>query len=150
MDLELIVGAIIGGIIATYVLLVMSLWINRFGLPRLDFARAMTNLTYGEQFGGEGPYWAGTIVIYFNGVIFALLFSTVVGQYLPGIPVFRGAVWGVFLWFMSGIFFVPLILREGFFLSHIHKMAWFSSLIVHGLWGIIVGWLSPIAGFTPS
>lgn len=146
MPLDAIVTTIIAGIIATYGLVVMALWAFRLGLPRLDFSRAMAELTYGQSFEGQAPYWAGQAVIYLNGIFFALIYATVVARYLPGIPIVKGAIWGVFLFLVSGVFFVPLFMREGFFLSHIHKNAWITSLMVHGVWGLIVGWLSPIQG----
>lgn len=146
MGLEFIITSIIGGVIATYVLLAMAAWSHRLGLPRLDFAKAMAGLTFSESFEGrDPPYWAGMAVVYMNGVLFALIFSTVVAQYLPGIPVVRGALWGIILYFASCLFYVPLYLREGFFLSHVHKHAWITSGMVHGLYGIVVGWLCPIA-----
>ena len=144
MPLESIVITIIAGIIATYGLVVMALWAFRIGLPRLDFSRAMAELTYGESFEGQAPYWAGQAVIYLNGIFFALIYATVVAQYLPGTPLVKGVIWGGVLFVMSGVFFVPLFMREGFFLSHIHKNAWITSAMVHGVWGLIVGWLSPI------
>ena len=144
MPLESIIVTIIAGIVATYGLLVIALWAGGLGLPRLDFSRAMAELTYGESFEGQAPYWAGQAVIYLNGIFFALIYATVVGKYLPGPDLLRGAIWGAILWFVSGVFFVPLFLKEGFFLSHIHKNAWATSAMVHGVWGMIVGWLSPI------
>ncbi len=144
MPLESIVITIIAGIIATYGLLVMALWAFRLGLPRLDFSRAMAELTYGESFEGQAPYWAGQLVIYLNGIFFALIYATVVARYLPGPDLVKGVIWGGILFVMSGVFYVPLFLREGFFLSHIHKNAWITSAMVHGVWGMIVGWLSPI------
>lgn len=148
MTLEFLVHSILVGILASYGLLASALWSHNLGLPRLDFSRAMANLTYGEQFDGNPPYWPGMFVIYFNGVIFALVFSSMVGQFLPGSALFRGALYGLILWTLSGVFYVPVILREGVFLSHIHKYAWFTSLIVHGIYGSIVGWLAPIRGWT--
>ncbi len=144
MPLESVVITIIAGIIATYGLVVMALWAFRLGLPRLDFSRAMAELTYGESFEGQAPYWAGQAVIYLNGIFFALIYATVVAQYLPGPDLVKGAIWGGVLFLISGVFFVPLFMREGFFLSHIHKNAWITSAMVHGVWGLIVGWLSPI------
>lgn len=148
MQIGFVLTVVIAGIIATYGLVVMALWAYRLGLPRLDFSKAMAELTYGQTFEGDPPYWAGQIVIYFNGVFFALLYATVVAQYLPGIPLVRGAIWGIVLFLASGLFFVPLYLREGFFLSGIHKNAWITSAMVHGIYGLIVGWLSPILGQT--
>ena len=146
MQLDIFGSVILAGIVATYGLLIMALWAYRIGLPRLDFSRAMADLTYSESFDGNAPYWAGHVVIYFNGVIFALIYAAAVGEYLPGIPVMKGVIWGVILWFVSGIFFVPVYLREGFFLSGVHKNAWLSSLMVHVVYGLIIGWLSPIVG----
>ncbi len=144
MPLESIIVTIIAGIVATYGLLVTALWAGGLGLPRLDFARAMAELTYGESFEGQAPYWAGQAVIYLNGIFFALIYATVVAQYLPGPDLLRGVMWGAILWFVSGVFFVPLFLKEGFFLAHVDKNAWATSAMVHGVWGMIVGWLSPI------
>ncbi len=144
MQLDFLVVAVLAGILATYGLLVMALWAYRLGLPRLDFSRAMAELTYGQSFEGAPPYWAGQAVIYMNGVFFALLYATVVAQYLPGPPLLRGAIWGIILFLASGLFYVPLYLREGFFLSHIHRFAWVTSLMVHGIYGLVLGWLSPI------
>ncbi len=144
MPLESIVITIIAGIVATYGLVVMALWAGAIGLPRLDFSRAMAELTYGDSFEGQAPYWAGQAVIYLNGIFFALIYATVVARFLPGPDLVKGAIWGGVLFVISGVFFVPLFMREGFFLSHIHKNAWATSAMVHGVWGMIVGWLSPI------
>ena len=77
MTLEFIVQTVLTGLLAAYILLVMALWNTRLGLPRLDFAKAMAALTYGESFEGKDPpYWAGQIVIYINGVFFTLLYAT--------------------------------------------------------------------------
>lgn len=151
MGLELIVTSIIGGIVATYVLLAMAAWSHRLGLPRLDFAKAMAGLTYGQSFEGrDPPYWAGAAVVYMNGILFALVYSTAVAQYLPGPPVVRGIIWGIVLYLVSCSFFVPVYLREGFFLAHVHRNAWITSGMVHGLWGIVVGWLCPIRAAAAS
>ncbi|MCZ6604377.1 MAG: hypothetical protein O7C63_07765 [Alphaproteobacteria bacterium] len=144
MSLEFLVHVILVGILATYFLLAMALWAHRIGLARLDFAKVMAGLSYGESFDGDPPYFAGQIVIYFNGIFFALLYAAAVGQYLPEPPLLAGAIWGVILFLASGLFYVPLYLREGFFLSHVHKRAWMTSLMVHGGYGVILGWLCPV------
>ena len=56
----------------------------------------------------------------------------------------KGAVWGIILWFVSGIFYVPVYLKEGFMLSHIHPLAWLTSLKVHIAYGLMVGWIAPL------
>ncbi len=144
MSLEFVLLVIISGVMATYGLLVMALWSHRLGLPRLDFAKVMTKLTFAESFEGrEPPYFAGHALIYMNGTFFALIYATVVAQYLPGPPLMQGVLWGIILYFASCLFYVPLYLREGFFVSHVHPRAWISSAIVHGVYGLILGWLCP-------
>jgi len=157
MDFEFFVMSAVAGIMGTYGLLTMANWADSLGLPRLDFSRAMANVTYARTFEkdvgpGAGvdapntPYWPGMIVIFMNGIFFALLYSSVVAQWIPieQAPL-KGAVWGLVLWFVSGVFYVPFYLREGFMLSGIHPMAWLTSLKVHIIYGLFVGWIAPIA-----
>jgi hypothetical protein len=143
MPLDLIITAAIAGIIATYALLTLALWAPALKLPRLDFARAMANLTYSDSVEGTVPYRAGVAVIYMNGIFFSLLYAGAVAQFLPGAPIVKGTIWGIVLFVVSGLFFVPLFLKEGFFLNHVHKQAWATSLLVHGAWGMVVGWMVP-------
>lgn len=157
MTLEFFLVSMFAGIMATYGLLSMAMWADSVGLPRLDFSRAMANVTFARTFEddvkpGAGvdapntPYWAGMAVIFMNGIFFALLYSSVAAKYIPiEQDVLKGAAWGVVLWFVSGVFYVPFYLREGFMLSGIHPLAWLTSLKVHIIYGLFVGWIAPIA-----
>lgn len=144
MTLEFIVHVAIAGFLGTYCHLIAALWLGSIGLPRLDLSRAMANFTFGEPFDKDPPYWAGQFVICINGIVFALLYATLVGQYLPGPPPVRGMLFGLLLFVMSGLLFEPFFVRVGLFLSKIDGRAWITALIVHVVWGLIVGWLSPI------
>lgn len=144
MELTDFIVTILAGILATYGLIITALWMPGLKLPRLDFSKVMAGYCYGESFDGKPPYFAGQAVIYMNGIFFAVLFATVIGHYLPGLPLLRGAIWGVILWAVSGLVFVPHFLKEGYFLAKVHKQAWLSSLLCHGAYGLILGWLSPI------
>ena len=79
-----------------------------------------------------------------NGILFALIYAMEVGALLPGEPVVRGILWGGILFVVAQLFFVPVFLRGGILGLKHHKMAWLTALIVHGVYGAIVGWLSPI------
>lgn len=46
MQLDDFVMAAAAGFLATYVHMVLALWAPRFGLPRLDFAKALTELSF--------------------------------------------------------------------------------------------------------
>ncbi len=164
MDIEFFAMSAFAGIMGTYALLSLANWADSIGMPRLDFSRAMANVTFARTFDkgvapGAGveapntPYWPGMGVIFVNGIFFALLYSTWTHQYMPadsamfGIApnIINGAIWGVVLWFVSGVFYVPFYLREGFMLTGIHPWAWLTSLKVHGAYGMMVGWIAPVA-----
>ena len=157
MEIEFFLMATFAGIMGSYGLVAMSLWSDSLGLPRLDFSRAMSKLTYARTFeedvaAGAGvdapntPYWPGMIVLFMNGIFFALLYSSVAAEFIPiENVVLKGAAWGIVLWFVSGVFFVPFYLKEGFMLSHIHPLAWLTSLKVHIVYGLMVGWIAPLS-----
>ena len=150
MDLEFLVHVSIAGILATYVHLIFALWAPRYGLPRLDFPRGMTQLTFGDSFEGPAPYSWGIMVIHLNGIVFALLFATVVAPMIfPTLSlVISGLIWGGILFIGAGFIFVPIFLQDGLFGLKGHKMGWLTALVVHLLYGLVLGWLTPASALT--
>ena len=144
MDLEFFIQASAAGFLGGYVLLIFALWAPRYGLPRLDFPRGMTELTFGDSFEGPAPYGWGVALLHMNGILFGLLYATVVGPLLPGELVVRGLIWGVILFFGAQLIFVPIFLKGGIFSLKHDPKAWITALFVHVLYGVVVGWLSPI------
>jgi len=144
VSLELFLPIAIAGVLATYCHLIGGLWLKSLGLPPLDLSRAMADYTYGDSFAEPPSYWAGQIVIYFNGVVFALFYATVVAHFLPGPGVIRGAIFGLILFLFSGLLFSPIFIGKGLFLVKVHERAWISALIIHLVWGVVLGWLCPI------
>lgn len=142
----------IAGVIATHCTLMMALWAPKLGLPRADFPFTMADLSFADSFGGKAPYWSGLWVIHLNGLFFAFLYSTLVAPWLNatlGIdttPMTNGAIYGVMLFLASGLFFQPVFLGLGLFLFKADKRGWITSLIVHGIFGLVCGWLAPVAG----
>ena len=146
MNGEFFFMTVIAGVVATHCTLVMALWSHRLGLPRADFPAGMADLTYGPSFeGAKPPYWSGLFVINLNGLFFAFLYATVFGPLLPGEPMLKGALYGFLLFLASGFFFQPVFLKLGFFLAKADSKAWITSLMVHGIFGLVCGWLAPIA-----
>ncbi len=146
VDGEFYFMTVIAGVVATHCTLAMALWAYRLGLPRADFPAGMADLTYGPAFAeAKPPYWSGLFVINLNGLFFAFMYATVFGPLLPGPPMLRGAIYGGLLFFASGLFFQPLFLRLGWFLAKAHPKAWITSAMVHGIFGLVCGWLAPIA-----
>ena len=132
------------GVLATYVHMVFALWAPRYGLPRLDFARGLSELSFTDSFQGPPPYALGLIALHLNGIVFALLYSAVFAPILPGPPPVRGLIYGGILLIGSQCLFVPLFLRGGFFGFKEDKRSWMTAVVVHALYGAIVGWLAPI------
>jgi hypothetical protein len=152
MDGEFFFMVLVAGLLATHCTLMMGQWAPMLKLPRADFPIAMADLTFGASFAGKAPYWSGLVVIYLNGLVFAFLYSTVaapwLGEALAGTewnsPMMWGAIYGVILFVASGVFFQPVFLKLGLFLFKAHPMGWLTSLIVHGIFGLVCGWLAPV------
>ena len=111
--------------------MVLARWAPRFGLPRLDFAKALAELSFAGSFDGAPPYWLGLLALHLNGIVFALLYATVFGPVLPGVPLVRGLIYGGILLIGSQCLFVPLFLRQGFFGLKGNPHAWMTAVVVH-------------------
>ena len=145
MPLDTFILIAAAGALAAYAHLVVALWAHRFGLPRLDLAMGMADLCWGETFEGRPPpYWMGFAIIHVNGILFALVYATEVAQYLPGPGLIKGVLWGGILWVGAMLIFVPVFFRDGLFGVKLHRMAWATALVVHGVYGAVVGWLCPV------
>lgn len=142
LDDFILVAAV--GLLATYAHLVMALWAPRYGLPRLDLPMGIADLTWAESFDGRPPYWMGFSAIHVNGILLALAYATIVGELLPGPALVRGVLYGGILYVVAQFFFVPLFLRGGLFGVKHHPMSWSTALVIHGIYGAILGWLCPI------
>lgn len=144
MNLENFILISAAGFLASYVHLVMGLWAPKIGLQQLNLSKAMSKLCFDPDYKENPPYWAGTLVVQINGIIFALVYATLVGPILPGIPFVRGLIWAGILLLISQFFFVSIFLGEGVFLSKLHPRAWMTAAMVHAIYGGILGWLCPI------
>ena len=134
----------IAGFFATYAHLLTAKWVDGVGLPKLDLSAAISELTFADAYDGKPPYLLGTGVILINGILLALIYATLVAPLLPGSLLVRGLLWGLFLFLVSGCFFAPVIMKDGFFMSKVHSRAWVTALIVHLEYGAIIGWLCPV------
>ncbi|MFQ5694273.1 MAG: hypothetical protein ACE5IM_14710 [Nitrospinota bacterium] len=144
MSLDALVTVGMAGFLATYAHMMVALWAHRFGLARLDFARGMSRLSFGEAFEGNPPYWMGFAAVLLNGILFAFVYGTAAGAYLPGAPLVRGLIWGGVLLIVSQCVFNPIVARNGFFTRKLHPRAWQTAVLVHGVYGLVLGWLCPI------
>ncbi len=148
LDFETFFLIIAAGFFATYAHLVTAIWISAIGLPKLDLSAAISELTFSDAYHGKAPYLLGTTVVLINGILLALIYSTLVAPLLPGHLFFRGLFWGLILLAISGCFFAPVIMKAGFFMRKVHPKAWITALIVHLEYGAIIGWLCPVVHFS--
>ncbi len=144
MTLEFFLLASAAGIIATYVHLMFALWAPKYGLVRLDFPKMLNKISFADSFEQEPPYWLGLLQLHLNGIVFALLYATLVGPLLPGEPFIRGLIWGGILFIGSQFLFVPIFVRHGILGLKAHPKAWMTAVVVHGFYGATLGWLCPI------
>jgi hypothetical protein len=144
MNLETFILISAVGFLASYAHLMIGLWAHRIGLPRLNLAMAMSHLSLGPEEQEPSPHWVGLAVVQLNGILFALLYGGLVGAYLPGLPVVRGLIWAGVLLLTSQMFFVPVFLKEGVFLSKLHRRAWITAAMCHAIYGAVLGWLCPV------
>jgi hypothetical protein len=144
MQLDFLILTVWAGILATYLHMVFALWAPHYGLPRLDFGKVMAELCFAESFEGKPPYWLGLVALHLNGILFALLYATLVGPLLPGPLFVRGLLFGGILLLGSQLVFVPVFLKHGFFGLKAHPRAWMTAFVVHGIYGGVLGWLSPV------
>lgn len=126
--------AILGGIVGTALLTSMMYYV----------APAMTGRTMdiagmlGSMVGGS---WAlGMFVHMVNGIlVFPLIYTFIVSQWLPGPSWLRGMVWGGMLWIIAQTVVMPLM-GAGFFSAHAGGMrSVISSLLGHLVYGLAFG-----------
>ncbi len=143
-DAEIYFQIIVAGFFAAYVHLVTALWVPGIGLPKLDLSAAIAELSFGDAWNGKPPYLLGALVILINGIFLAFIYACLVAPLLPGSELIRGILWGFILFCVSGAFFAPIIMKDGFFMSKVHPRAWVTALIIHIEFGAIIGWLCPV------
>lgn len=144
MKLDFLLAVAVSGFLATYFHLVFALIADRVGLVRLDLTKGTAQLIFGESYGGNPPYVLGLAAVHLNGIIFALLYATVVGPMMTGPHVLRGLAYGGLLYLYSQCIHVPLFMKGGLFSHKVNSRAWLTAALAHVVYGVILGWLSPL------
>lgn len=126
--------AIAGGFTATVVMTIVMYAGPMMGMPKMDVAGMLGSLL-------GGNWWLGMIEHFINGsIIFPFIYAYLLYSVLPGQPWFKGALWGLALWFLAQTMVMPLM-GMGFFsvLTPEPGMAVVGSLIGHLIYGVILG-----------
>jgi len=128
--------SIIAGFAATVVLSALMLMKASMGLmPQLNVIAMLAHMI---GFGGPALGWLAHFLIgtVLWGVLFALLYPS-----LPGSePVVKGMVFGVGAWLLMMIIVMPMA-GAGFFGLNLGIMAPVMTLILHLIWGAVLGFV---------
>lgn len=144
MSLDFLLAVVMAGFFATYFHLVFALTADRVGLARLDFAKGTGALIFGESYDGKPPYALGLIAVHLNGIVFGLIYASVIGPMMTGPNVLRGLAYGGLLYLYSQCIHVPVFMKGGLFSSKVNSRAWLTAAFAYAIYGVILGWLSPL------
>ena len=131
--------AMIAGFIATVVLSILMLLKSMMGvMPGLDLISMLARMAHTMMGMPDTPmvgwvihFLIGTVLW---GVLFALLFKS-----LPGsAPVVKGMAFGVLAWLVMMLIPMPLA-GAGLFGMHMGIMAPMMTLVLHLIWGAVLG-----------
>jgi hypothetical protein len=116
--------------------MVVATWIfHAVGLPMVDFGRLLaTKILRYHSHGTQ----LGLVLHLVNGAALALIYAMFVARWLPGPDLLRGVIYGIGLWLIMMLGAFPL-LGDGFFGSRTAPGTVPSSLIVHILYGAVIG-----------
>lgn len=149
MNAQFLGKVVLSGFFATFFMTIAAYMAPLAGFPEMDFAALLGSMYFGYMPPpGSGAWWVGMLQHFVDGsVIFALIYAIVAGPLLRGPGWQRGLVWGVILWLAAQVVAMP-VLGAGFFssASPLPVLAVLGSLIVHLIYGVILGALCPLRG----
>lgn len=128
--------AILGGFVGTLAITMMMYLIGpMMGMMKMDIAASL-----GKMLGGS--WTLGMMMHFINGtVLFPLIYAYVLFRFLPGLPTFKGAEWGVILWLLAQLMVMPMM-GGGVFSSKMGGlMTAAGSLMGHVIYGALLGWI---------
>lgn len=144
------------GAIATGVTTALWLIEPSVGLPKIAVGQLLsTAMSVSVAHWNASPA-AGWLVHFAVGILLAWIYAAVFLRRLSGSPVLRGAVYGLLVFVLAQVLFMPFV-GAGFF-SRGDVELLLGSLIGHLVYGMVVGWIyglpvTPaivIAGPSPS
>src|SRR6516164_686809 len=97
------IKAILGGVVGTVVLTMMTLKVAPMILGRpMDIPAMLSGMM------GGPPVLGWVVHITLGVVVFPLVYAFVVYRLLPGVPTLRGALWGIALWLAVEVMVMPM------------------------------------------
>ena len=129
--------ALAAGIIGTAVMTVVLLWAPLVGLPKLAIGELLsTFLAVSVAVFRVGPA-GGWLIHGLVGIALALLYAGIFTKLLPGGPLVRGALYGLLVFVLAQLVFMPAVGAGVFSRGDVPMML--GSLIGHVVYGALVG-----------
>lgn len=127
------------GIIGTGVITALWQVEPAIGLPRIAVGHILSTFMSVSVAHLNVGIAGGWIVHLLVGIILALVYAQFFAERLPGSPIARGAWYGVIVFIISQVVFMPLVGGGFFSRGDIELLA--GSLLGNVAYGIVVGWI---------
>ena len=116
------------------------------GLPRIAVGHMLSTFMAVSVAHLNVGIAGGWIVHFIVGILLALLYASVFAERLPGSPAWRGTTYGLFVFVLAQVVFMPLV--GGGFFSRGDVELLIGSLIGHLAYGVVVGWIYDLPAAT--
>jgi large-conductance mechanosensitive channel len=137
--------AVVAGLIGTAAMTSLLLIEPSIGLPEIAMGQILsTALGLAPAYVTPGPV-LGWVIDFLVGSAFAFLYVATLERQLWGKPVVRGITFGVLVFVLAQLVFMPMVGGGVFSRGDVQLIA--GSLLGHVVYGATVGW---ICGFEPA
>ncbi len=134
-----ITRAAAAGLIGTAVMTALLLVEPSVGLPKIAIGQILsTSLGLASAHLTIGPA-LGWVIHFIIGMVLALIYAAAFARRLPGSPLTRGALYGVLVFVVAQLVFMPLVGGGVFSRGDVELLA--GSLLGHLTYGGLIGWI---------
>jgi hypothetical protein len=126
---------VIAGLLGALSMALATYLFNALRIPMVDFGRLIATKLL--RYHSHGTRF-GLVLHLLNGVVLALVYAIVVAPFVSGMYWVGGLLYGAALWLIMMILVLPL-LGDGFFGWRVSRTAIPSALVVHLLYGLVLG-----------
>ena len=127
------------GLVGTGVMTALLLVEPSVGLPKIAMGQVLsTSLGLASAHLAIGPA-LGWVLHFVIGMLLALVYAAVFDRRLPGTPLMRGMLYGVLVFVVAQLVFMPLVGGGVFSRGDMELLA--GSLLGHLVYGGVTGWI---------
>ena len=136
--------ALLAGVVGTIAMTMLTYIAPMMGMPEMNIPQMLS--------GFMGVHiLAGWLAHFMVGTGFALLYAYIFASWIPGPPVVKGAVYGLFPWFLAQIMVNPMMGAGVFALNTAAPMLMVvGSLMGHLVYGSVLGVVYSSSGLKKS